>query len=260
MLGRVLRDVLGALTTKQATSGHTATSPDGSNPLANYVYLNPGRGVCRWYHYLEVFHRHLAKFRGRAPVVVEIGVAFGGSMQMWHWYFGRGTRLVGIDIDPACRQFEGKGTTVLIGDQADRGFLADIRDRVPRIDILIDDGGHRMHQQIATFEELYPHIHADGVYVCEDMHTSLWPKFGGGYGKKDTFLEYSKALVDRLHGWHSLEPALRVDKFTRTTHGIHFYDSIVVIEKRRMEKPRQFLTHGSDSAPQWDTESPKFRP
>jgi hypothetical protein len=257
MLGQVLRGVFAALVKRKTSSGQMA-GHDGPNPLAEYVYSNPGRGVCRWYHYLEIFHRHLAKFRGRAPVVVEIGVAFGGSMEMWHYYFGPGTRLVGIDVDPACRQFEDQRTTILIGDQADRGFLADVRERVPRIDVLIDDGGHRMVQQITTFEELYPHVHADGVYLCEDMHTSLWPKFGGGYGKKDTFLEYSKALVDRLHSWHSLEPGLQVDEFTRTTHAIHFYDSVVVIEKRHMEQPRQFLTHESDSAPGAD--SPKFRP
>jgi hypothetical protein len=259
MLGQVLRDVFGALLKRKPIPGKTA-GPGGSNPLEAYVYLNPNRGVCRWYHYLEIFHRHLAKFRGQAPVVVEIGVAFGGSIQMWHHYFGPGTRLVGIDIDPACRQFEEDGTTILIGDQADRGFLAEVRERVPRVDVLIDDGGHGMVQQITTFEELYPHIHTDGVYVCEDMHTSLWPKFGGGYGKKETFLEYSKALVDRLHSWHSLEPILQVDEFTRTTHAIHFYDSIVVIEKRRVEQPRQFLTHGIDKAPHWDADSPRFRP
>jgi hypothetical protein len=72
------------------------------------------------------------------------------------------------------------------------------------------------------------------------MHTSLWSHFGGGYRRPGTFLEYTKGLVDKLFSWHSRELAeFAPDDFTRTTHGIHFYDSVVVIEKRRMESPEQ---------------------
>ena len=131
----------------------------------------------------------------------------------------------------------------IIGDQADREFLATFRERVPRVDILIDDGGHTMTQQITTFEELYPHVQPEGVYLCEDMQTSLWSEFGGGYGKPGTFLDYSKSLIDRLYGWHSRDPAaLAVDAFTRSAHSLHFYDGVLVIEKRPMERPRQYMT------------------
>jgi len=125
-----------------------------ANPLSEYFFNNPGRMIHKWHHYFEIYHRHFEKFRGQSPVVVEIGVFHGGSLQMWREYFGPGTRVVGIDIDPRCKGFEDESTTILIGDQADRGFLAEVRKAVPRIDILIDDGGHTMQQQIATLEEL----------------------------------------------------------------------------------------------------------
>jgi len=70
----------------------------------------------------------------------------------------KGHRAIGIDIDPRCRRFGDESTTILIGDQSDRRFLAEVRGRVPHIDILIDDGGHTMAQQIITFEELYPYV------------------------------------------------------------------------------------------------------
>ena len=254
VLAQVLRDLVGR------RSKPVARKAESGNPLADYFYRNPGRGVCRWHHYLEIFDRHFGKFRGQSPVVVEIGVAFGGSLRMWREYFGPGTEVVGIDVDPACKQFEEKGIRVLIGDQANRTFLASVREQVPRIDILIDDGGHRMEQQIATFEELYPHIHTDGVYTCEDLHTSFWPKWGGGYRNKDTFLEQIKARVDRLSSWEAAEPQLPVDEFARTTHSIHFYTSMVVVEKRKMEPPRQFLTHGEQLAPGRTENDPRFRP
>jgi cephalosporin hydroxylase len=260
MLFQVIREFVEASRRKRVTVASGSRQTESSNPLADYFYHNPGRGTCKWHHYFEIYHRHFARFQGKAPIIVEIGVAFGGSLQMWHHYFGPGTYVVGIDNDPACRQFEDDATKIIIGDQADRSFLATVRDRVPRIDILIDDGGHRMEQQIATFEELYPHVQQDGVYLCEDLQTSLWPNFGGGYARKDTFLEYSKALVDRLLSWHSLDSAaLRVDDFTSTTHGMHFYDGVLVIEKRRMEPPRQFMTYGS-APPGSDANAPRFRP
>jgi len=218
------------------------------NPLAEYFFTNPGRLINKWHHYFEIYHRHFSAFRGRSPVVLEIGVFHGGSLQMWHHYFGPGTRVVGVDVLPQCRAFEDESTTILIGSQADRAFLAELRARVPHIDIVIDDGGHRMEQQITAFEELYPHVQPNGIYLCEDVHSSLMSEFGGAYRRPGTFLEFSKQLVDRLHAWHSREPALAVDDFTRSTFALHFYDSVFVAEKRPLEPPVTSMT-GTPSLP-----------
>ena len=175
--------------------------------------------------------------------MLEIGVFHGGSLQMWRDYFGPGARIVGVDIDPRCRQFEEDGVRVLIGDQADRAFLAGVREQLPHIDIVIDDGGHTMVQQITTFEELYPHVQPNGIYLCEDLHTSYWPPWGGGYRREGTFIEYAKALVDQLHAWHSDEPARHViDTVTRSAYALHFYDSVLVVEKKPIERPQASQT------------------
>ena len=157
---------------------------------------------------------------------------------MWKDYFGDKARIYGIDINPLCKKFEEAQIEILIGDQEDRRFLKAVAKQVPRIDILIEDGGHTMKQQIHTFEELYPYVSEDGVYLCEDTHTSYWKDFGGGYKRKGTFIEYSKNWIDDIHAWHSRQPTkLSVSDFTRSAHSLHFYDSIVVIEKRKIEKP-----------------------
>lgn len=199
--------------------------------------------IQKWHHYFDIYHRHFARFRGRAPIVMEIGVFHGGSLQMWHRYFGPGTYVVGIDIDPRCQRFADAHTTVLIGDQSDRRFLAEVREIVPSVDILIDDGGHTMVQQIATFEELYPHVQPHGIYLCEDIHTSFMPEYGGGYRREGTFLEYGKALVDRLYAWYSRDQSvLTADDFTRATDALHFYDSVIVIEKSPKARAQQSVT------------------
>jgi hypothetical protein len=238
MLRRVLSDALAVLRAKPT-----------ANPLAEYFRNNPGRLIDKWHHYFEIYHRHFAAFRGRSPVVVEIGIFHGGSLEMWRRYFGRGARIVGIDVDPRCRQFEGDSVSVMIGDQADRNFLAEVRARFPHVDIVIDDGGHTMAQQITSFEELYPHIQPHGVYLCEDLHTSYYPPYGGGYRKDGTFIQYATRLVDQLHAWYSTEPdRFRVDEITRSTHGLHFYDSVLVVEKRPIAEPTASKT-GKPSFP-----------
>jgi hypothetical protein len=239
MLGRLLSDLFRHPLRREHPGAAGMADAHGGNPLTEYFYHSPGRRLDKWDHYFEIYHRHFAQFRGRSPVVLEVGVLHGGSIEMWHHYFGPGTHVVGIDIDPRCRSFEDKATTIFIGDQADRKFLAHVRENVPHIDILIDDGGHKMTEQITTFEELYPHIQPNGIYLCEDMHTSLWPEYGGGYRREGTFLECGKALVDRLYAWHSRDTAaLAVDGFTMSTHSLHFYDSVLVLEKRPMQQPR----------------------
>lgn len=234
MLGRVIADVFRSL---------VSAPPEPANPLADYFFGNRGRLIQKWHHYFEIYHRHFRPFRGRSPVVLEIGVFHGGSLQMWKKYFGPGARIVGIDIDPRCRQFEEEQISVMTGDQADRVFLAEVRRRLPQVDIVIDDGGHTMAQQITSFEELYPHVQPRGIYLCEDIHTSYRPDYGGGYRRAGTFAEYAKGLVDRLHGWYSCEPELfDVDEMTRSTYALHFYDSVLVVEKRPIDEPQQTLT------------------
>jgi len=114
---------------------------------------------------------------------------------------------------------------------------------VPRVDILIDDGGHRMDQQIATFEELFPHISERGIYLCEDLHTSYWKEYDAGYRDPGSFIEYSKRLIDQLNAWHAQQDSeLSVDAFTRAAYSMHYYDSVLVIEKQPMQQPRKVYT------------------
>jgi hypothetical protein len=157
---------------------------------------------------------------------------------MWKQYFGPRARIFGIDINPRCKTLAEEGVEIFIGDQGDRNFLKELANKIPKIDILIDDGGHTMQQQINTFEELFPCIDGNGIYVCEDLHTSYWTKFGGGYKKPDTFIEYSKNFIDYIHAWQASQTeALPVTEFTRSVHSLHYYNGILVIEKRPMQKP-----------------------
>lgn len=178
-------------------------------------------------------------------MVLEIGVSHGGSMQVWKKYFGAESTIIGIDVNKQCRYFEEEGIDIHIGSQSDRTFLQEIKKKYPRIDIVIDDGGHYMDMQITSFEELYPHIQKDGIYLCEDVHTSYIDEYGGGLEREGTFIEYSKKLIDRLHAFHSRDKEnFAPTKFTRSTNAIHFYDGIVVMEKKVRPKRSNWIRVG----------------
>lgn len=212
------------------------------NDFEKYFRENKKRLIHKWVHYFEIYDRHFSKYRGKEIVILEIGVFQGGSLQMWRDYFGPKAKIYGIDINPKCKIFEEDNIEILIGSQSDRNFLTEVKKKLPKIDILIDDGGHSMEQQIVSYEELYSHVKNDGVYLCEDLHTSYWLNYGGGHKRRGSFIEYSKNWIDFLNAYHSNQKTLEVSEFTRTTNSIHYYDSIVVVEKRNRPKPHDEST------------------
>lgn len=208
------------------------------NDLEKYFTENTNKSIHKWHHYFDVYDRHFSRYRGTDVHVVEFGVSEGGSLQMWKNYFGPKCKVYGVDINPYCKELEEEGIEIFIGDQEDREFLKSLAKEIPRIDILIDDGGHRMQQQINTFEELFPYIEKNGVYLCEDLQTSYWKGWGGGgYRKWGTFIEYSKNFIDDINAWYSQTPKLNVSSFTKTARSLHFYCGMLVIEKDVVEKP-----------------------
>lgn len=216
-----------------------------SNALYEYFTHNPGRLIHKWIHYFDIYERHFQQFVGKEVKIIEFGVFHGGSLQMWKHYFGPKATIIGVDINPACKKLEEEQITVEIGDQEDRAFLQSLADKYGPFDLVIDDGGHTMGQQIATFEMLYSAVQAHGVYLVEDLLTSyrVQPPFDAGYKNPGTFIEYAKNFIDKLHAWHTQEPEVfAVDAFTRSTFGLHFYDSVLVIEKRPIEKPYHIKT------------------
>lgn len=207
------------------------------NDLERFFFLEKHNIMTKWLHYFEIYDRHFQKFRNKPVTVLEIGVFGGASMQMWKEYFGPQARIIGIDIDPDCKAYEDEQIEIFIGSQEDRDFLRRVKEEVGSVDILIDDGGHTMIQQIITFEEMYDWIDKNGVYLCEDLHTSYWKRYGGGFRNKDTFIEYSKNFIDKINAWHSQTAELNIDSFTKSTHSLHYYDSILAIEKREVDPP-----------------------
>jgi hypothetical protein len=149
---------------------------------------------------------------------------------MWKRYFGPHARIIGIDINPHCKQFEEDQIEVWVGPQQDTQLLQSVIDEVGAPDIVLDDGSHVMSHIRETFDFLYPRIAKNGVYMVEDLHTAYWEEYEGGLRVPTTFVEHAKTLVDEMHADYT-RGALPPTEFGRTTLSMHFYDSIVVFER-----------------------------
>ncbi len=197
-----------------------------------------GNLIHKWNHYFEIYDKYFERYAGKEVVVLEIGVSQGGSISLWENFFGKNLIYYGIDINPKCKGFEKENVKIFIGSQEDISFLETVKKEIKDIDILMDDGGHTMKQQIVTFETLFEKIKYGGIYLCEDNHTSYWPGFGGGLRRKGTFIEYVKNLIDVMHSWYlEKNNSLRNQDLREQIYAIHIHDSIVVIEKRKITPP-----------------------
>ncbi|HZE85438.1 MAG TPA: class I SAM-dependent methyltransferase [Puia sp.] len=196
-----------------------------------------GRLIHKFDHYFEIYDRYFSKYQGKEIVILEIGIAHGGSLQIWKKYFGEKVKIYAVDINPDCKKLAEDNIQIFIGSQQDPEFLSEMIGKMPRPDIILDDGGHMMKQQITSFNMLYNHLKDGGVYVCEDTCTSYWYEYGGGLRRKGTFVEFSKKLIDSLYTSHFKNRKITASELTKSINAIHFYDSVVVFEKRLRPEP-----------------------
>ncbi len=228
-----------------AVRDQVAKDHDGA--LADVFFGPKDRLVDKWLHYLDVYEKHFAQFRDTKLNFLEIGVYKGGSLEMWRSYFGPEAAIWGVDIDPQCRAYETPGTRVRIGSQDDPVFLRGVIDEMGAPDLILDDGSHVAAHQEASFRTLFPLLKDGGLYVIEDLHTSYWGDFGGGYRVAGTGLERVKDMIDDMHAWYHSRPTSTPAK--QEIAGIYVYDSIVVIEKKRKARPAFIQVPGRLSLP-----------
>ncbi len=205
---------------------------------------NTGRPIHKNVHYFPIYERHFSPFVGRPLVMLEIGAGGGGSSQMWKRYFGPLARIVAIDTNPNCAQFEDEQVKVRIGSQSDRQFISDVLDEFGTPDIVIDDGSHHMSDVSATFAMLYGRTAHNGVYLIEDLHTAYWAEYGGGLRAPGSFIERCKDMIDELNAGYT-RGALPPTAITQSTISMHFYDSVVVFERGRPIDNRSIITGNS---------------
>lgn len=129
-----------------------------------------------YHNYLEIYEKYFSKYRNKLKTFLEIGLWEGESIRMWREYFTTGN-LVGADILDLSH-IELPNTSFHVCDQSDRQQLEELVQKTyNQFDIIIDDGGHMMHQQQITLGTMFKYLKPGGVFVIEDLHTSGNPSY-----------------------------------------------------------------------------------
>jgi 8-demethyl-8-alpha-L-rhamnosyltetracenomycin-C 2'-O-methyltransferase len=81
---------------------------------------------------------------------------------------------VACDIEPK-PMLVGRRRRIYRSDQSSAQDLAILLEREGPFNIIIDDGSHLSAHQIFTFNELFPTLRHDRIYIIEDVQTSYWP-------------------------------------------------------------------------------------
>jgi hypothetical protein len=209
------------------------------------IFNHLDRRCDKFEHYFPLYEQWFSRFVGKMPKILEIGIQYGGSAELWHRYFGEGTVVHGVDIDPQCEETE--YLKLYPGDQGSEMFWDTVSFGVSDgFDIIVDDGSHENAHQILTLTKTYSLLKEGGIYWCEDVHTSYYYNVrvkDGGYLNPNSLMEYAKRVVDVIN-FHHTYFAVAVGPTPNSPHvdpqlislyhnirGVHFYDSIVVIEK-----------------------------
>jgi hypothetical protein len=211
----------------------------------------------KWNHYFPIYEQHAERFRNRYVTLFEIGLGEGGSLAMWKAFLGPHARIVGIDIEPMCRQYEDEQISIRIGSQDDKAFLRTVLEEFGAPDIVIDDGSHIQQHINATFEVFYPHVAKNGFYLVEDLHSAYWPDHGAGLRHPESFIERAKGYVDEMHADYTGGQVPNTALGDRTA-SIHFYDSIIVLEVgEHRHKSHQLIGDRSLFRDDWTPAEPR---
>ena len=205
--------------------------------LVNLFSDNKDFLIHKWHHYFPIYEKYLAEYRNKKNLrFLEIGVAKGGSLQLWRKFFGDEATIFGIDIDPECEKYNGIHAEVRIGSQIDKAFLKKTIDEMGGVDVILDDGSHHMNHIPHTLKYLFPKLSSGGIYMIEDLHTSFWRSYGGGYNSKGNFFNFLRILFSDMHHWYHRE-GTKFPEISNECSGIYIHDSITVLEKKQIFPP-----------------------
>ena len=132
--------------------------------------------------YTDLYEEYFRDKRSKINKFLEIGLTHGGSMKMWNDYFPK-AKIHGMEYAMGNgEEYQANlkklpspiFDNIYNGDQSKRSDLKQVIDKFKGdFDIIVDDGGHMMHEQCISLGYLFSHVKSGGYYVIEDLHTSL---------------------------------------------------------------------------------------
>lgn len=117
--------------------------------------------------YIDMYYEETLKnYKDKTVALLEIGVNAGRSLELWAKYFNESSTIIGIDKKITIPYKPSKKNMhYVIGDATKEETVK----KFDSFDIIIDDGSHRIQDQLKSFNLLYPKLKESGVYIIEDI-------------------------------------------------------------------------------------------
>lgn len=122
------------------------------------------------HNYLNKYEFFLRNLKNEVFTLLELGVFKGASLKMWGEYFFK-AKIIGVDINANCKQYEGNNRNVIISDLSKEADIIALRNLQPTI--IIDDASHFWSHQIKALFLLFESLPSGGIYILEDLETSF---------------------------------------------------------------------------------------
>lgn len=214
--------------------------------------LEPFKPLHYWPIYEDLFEKiNLFHDKTRPFKILEIGIAKGGSIEMWY----KICEHLGIDVEISAIDIRcgGKTKKDIFSATTDDGSVRlkvcnsnDIdsqnefyEDRI--FDLIIDDGSHKSEDMMFSFNELFnDRLQDGGVYIIEDLHTHYWEDEASAANSISNQL---RALIDAqnfAYYLHSLNEDRKTlaEQYHDKVSKLEFYDSVAMVWKGKTYKDR----------------------
>lgn len=123
--------------------------------------------------YIDVYEDVLIPYRGTAKNILEIGLMSGESLRMWDEYFSGDVYGVDCDIKPVngladLTKAISDGLRISIGNAESPTDISKFFNGI-KFQVVIEDAGHHIEQQLKIYETIKPYLDKGSVYIIEDV-------------------------------------------------------------------------------------------
>lgn len=127
------------------------------------------------HRYVDFYEQYFSKYK--KPIILEIGVWYGDSIRLINDYYDGECEIYCVDIQSNAYDYISNMQNVhfFLFDQSSRDSWNDFNEKTKNVtfDIILDDGGHKFNQQLVSLYMLHKRLNENGIYIIEDLHTSL---------------------------------------------------------------------------------------
>ena len=120
--------------------------------------------------YADCFHENLKELKNNKLDILEIGLAKGGGIASLYFYFPN-SNFIGADNNPFRIRYKSNRIRNIYVDTSSKKILQNLTSHLnQKFDIILDDCGHRLIDQILCFSENFKNLKKGGIYIVEDLN------------------------------------------------------------------------------------------